>query len=82
MPQPLNDAFPDSELAFKTPVFLSHSKDDDVVPFKNGDMLWWRLEEDLGFDVDWKVYEDGGHWINEPRGVDDIVSFVRKVVNA
>jgi lysophospholipase-2 len=80
MPQPFNEIFPAEELAFKTPVFLSHSKDDDVVPFKNGDMLWWRLEEDLGFDVDWKVYEDGGHWINEPNGVDDIEEFLRKVL--
>lgn len=45
---PLTESFPNSELAFKTPVFLSHSKDDDVVPFHNGDMLCWGLEEVLG----------------------------------
>lgn len=75
---PLTDSFPNSELAFKTPIFLSHSKDDAVVPFNNGDMLCWGLEEVLGFDVEWKTYEDGGHWINEPQGVDDIVAFLRE----
>ena len=80
MPQPLNDAFPNEVLAFKTPIFLSHSKDDDVVPWQHGDMLLWRLEEDLGFEVDWKLYEDGGHWVNEPKGVDDIVAFLKTVM--
>jgi len=75
MPSPLNDAFPNSELAFKTPVFLSHSKDDNVIPFANGDMLMWRLEEDLGFDVAWKTIEDGG-----PRDMDDIVAFLGGVM--
>jgi len=76
----LNEDFPSSELAFKTPVFLSHSKDDNVVPWQNGDMLWWRLEEDLGMEVEWRLYEDGGHWVNEPRGVDDIVGFLGKAM--
>ncbi|KAI3332255.1 hypothetical protein HD806DRAFT_519030 [Xylariaceae sp. AK1471] len=40
----------------KTPIFLSHSVDVNVVPIKE--------------------YEDGGHWINEPQGVDDIVRFI------
>ncbi|KAG0652698.1 Acyl-thioesterase 1 [Hyphodiscus hymeniophilus] len=79
-PRPLNEDFHNSELAFKTPVFLSHSKDDDVVPWLNGDMLWWRLEEDLGMEVEWRLYEEGGHWVNEGRGVDDIVGFLGKVM--
>lgn len=29
--------------------------------------------------VSWKEYEDGGYWINEPQGVDEIVSFIRGI---
>ncbi|KAI1181620.1 lysophospholipase II [Nemania serpens] len=60
-----------------TPIFLSHSVDDDVVPIKNGR----KLRDDLlmrQFPVEWREYEDGGHWVNEPRGVDDMVCFIKK----
>jgi lysophospholipase-2 len=62
--------------ALKTAVFLSHSIDDDVIPIKNS----LKLEEGLlrlGFSVDRKTYNEGGHWIYEPQGVDDIESFIR-----
>ncbi|CAD6444339.1 6957e9de-1e4a-4b07-9806-5e13a73ab912-CDS [Sclerotinia trifoliorum] len=62
-----------------TPVFLSHSKDDDVVPESNGDVLYRGLRE-LGMKVTRKIYEDGGHWINEPQGVDDIVAFIQTLL--
>ncbi|KAE8449713.1 hypothetical protein EG329_007488 [Mollisiaceae sp. DMI_Dod_QoI] len=62
--------------AIDTPVFLSHSKDDMVVPIKNGVELEKMLRE-LGVEVTWKAYEDGDHWINEPEGVDDIVAFLK-----
>lgn len=58
-----------------TPVFLSHSEDDDVVPKFNGDVLYRGLCE-LGMRVTRKIYGDGGHWIHEPQGVDDIVAFI------
>ncbi|TAQ90046.1 hypothetical protein B7494_g1645 [Chlorociboria aeruginascens] len=67
-----------STFVLKTPVFLSHSQDDDVVPIANGKKLSTTLEE-LGMVVSWKQYKDGGHWVNEPQGVDDIVSFIRVV---
>ena len=70
---------PSGELAFETPIFLSHSQDDDVVPINNGRELC-RVLEDLGFVVGWKEYDDGGHWIKEPQGVDDIVAFLEKKV--
>ena len=75
-----DDLYPGMELAFKTPVFISHSKDDKTVPFRNGDQLQWDLEEVLGFDVTFKPYDDGDHWADEPNSVDDIVAFVRKHV--
>jgi lysophospholipase II len=67
---------PHSEPALETPVFLSHSADDDVVPIANGEKLSRGLKK-LGLTVCWKAYEDGGHWVNEPRGVDDIISFLQ-----
>jgi lysophospholipase II len=64
-----------STFVLETPVFLSHSQDDDVVPIANGKKLSTTLKK-LGMVVSWKQYEDGGHWVNEPQGVDDIVSFI------
>ncbi|KAK2598486.1 hypothetical protein N8I77_011899 [Diaporthe amygdali] len=59
-----------------TPVFLSHSRDDDVVPVQNGralrDILAQRQE------VEWHEYEDGGHWVHEPQGVDNIAEFLKR----
>ena len=64
--------------AFATPIFLSHSLDDNIVPINNKENLC-RTLRDLDFDITWKKYEDGGHWINEPQGVDDIVALHDKV---
>lgn len=59
-----------------TPVFLGHSVDDGVVPVKHGRELRDRLLS-LQFSVEWKEYADGGHWVNEPQGVDDVVHFLQ-----
>ncbi|TDZ14623.1 Acyl-protein thioesterase 1 [Colletotrichum orbiculare MAFF 240422] len=59
-----------------TPVFLGHAIDDDVVPVENGRRLRLALEKVLG-PVTWREYESGGHWVNEPEGVDDIVEWLR-----
>ncbi|XDG01036.1 hypothetical protein ABKA04_000651 [Annulohypoxylon sp. FPYF3050] len=61
-----------------TPVFLGHAIDDEVVPIQNGKRMRDILR-DLNFSVDFHEYQDGGHWINEPAGVDDIVNFVAKI---
>ncbi|PQE26621.1 phospholipase carboxylesterase protein [Rutstroemia sp. NJR-2017a BVV2] len=49
-----------------TPIFLSHSVNDEVVPIQNGRLLRDSLET-LGMKVTWREYEDGGHWIYEPE---------------
>lgn len=67
-----------AELPLQTPVFLSHSKDDPVVPIRNGVRLRQNLKR-LGMSVIWKEYEAGGHWVHEPQGVDDIVDFLREI---
>jgi lysophospholipase-2 len=67
--------------ALDTPIFLSHSVNDEVVPIQNGRLLRDCLET-LGMKVIWREYEDGGHWIYEPEdenirnGIDDIKEFV------
>jgi lysophospholipase-2 len=59
-----------------TPVFLSHAKDDDIVVFELGLQLRNVLQQELGMDVTWRSYDDGGHWINEPEGLDDLIAFL------
>ncbi|TVY46040.1 Acyl-protein thioesterase [Lachnellula subtilissima] len=63
---------------YTIPVFLAHCRDDQMVPVENGRNLREDLER-RGLVVTWKEYEDGGHWINEPQGVDDVVKFLQKV---
>jgi lysophospholipase II len=60
----------------ETPLFLSHSAGDSVVPAKNGEKLRDVLES-IGMNVEWHLYSDDGHWVNEPQGVDDMVAFIR-----
>lgn len=61
------------------PIFIGHCEDDEVVPIENGERIYRVLGECLGFTaVDFVKYKDGGHWVNEPKGVDDIVAFVRE----
>lgn len=72
-----NSHFCNESSVLKTPVLIQHCKDDDVVPAGNGEILRKSLEA-LGMDVEWKIYDEGGHWVNEPQGIDDMVSFIRK----
>ncbi|KAB5549592.1 Alpha/Beta hydrolase protein [Coniochaeta sp. 2T2.1] len=59
-----------------TPILLEHARDDEVVPVGNGRHMRDMLEK-LGFDnVEWWEYEDGGHWINEPKGVSRFYAFL------
>lgn len=58
-----------------TPFLLCHSVDDEIVPVRNGRALRDILQQSQ--EVEWHEYEDGGHWVNEPQGVDDIVCFIR-----
>ncbi|KAK8051588.1 hypothetical protein PG993_002973 [Apiospora rasikravindrae] len=66
-----------AEAMREIPMLLTHSLDDDVVPIQNGR----RLRDILimqGFAVEWKEYPDGGHWVNEPQGMDDMAYFLRR----
>ncbi|KAA8625843.1 esterase [Pyrenophora tritici-repentis] len=62
----------------KTPVLLQHCKDDQVVPVENGEDLRMRLEE-MRIQVKFDCFDHGGHWLNEPEGMDGIVRFLQDV---
>jgi lysophospholipase II len=59
----------------RTPVFIGHSTDDNIVNIKLAREMRDTLT-DLGLSVTWKEYQDAGHWISEPKGVDDIIHFL------
>lgn len=61
----------------QTSIFLGHSLDDGVVPIENARRMSGILTN-LGLSVEWRIYADGGHWLNEPQGVDDVVSFINR----
>lgn len=65
--------------ALSTPVSLCHTKDDDVINISYGQDLRDKLR-DMGAQVTWCDCEDGGHWLNKPKGVDDVVAFVNKAM--
>ncbi|KAI0531669.1 lysophospholipase II [Xylaria digitata] len=60
-----------------TPIFLGHSIDDNVVSIENGRELR-NILQSRKLQVEWREYEDGGHWVNEPQGVDDIARFMNR----
>jgi lysophospholipase-2 len=68
------------QAAIKTPIFLAHSIDDDVVPCKLGDDLC-QIVKHLGFNVTWKMYKDGMHQIHPDHGVDDMSLFIQRALN-
>ena len=63
-----------TQTAQRTPVFLSHSRDDKTIKIKYGEELRDGLKE-IGMDVEWHAYKDGGHWVNEPSGVGEYNAF-------
>jgi lysophospholipase-2 len=61
------------------PVLLQHCRDDEVVPIANGEEMAEQLRT-MGMKVEWQNFEEGGHWLNEPEGMDGIVRFVKQVM--
>jgi lysophospholipase-2 len=64
------------QLALQIPVLVEHALDDEVVPPALGRDLRDTLMS-LGSEVQLAEYENGGHWINEPKGIDDMVHFIK-----
>lgn len=74
-----SDVHPEHRNSHPLPLFLGHSRDDSVISVCHGRTLrdtLGRFPDQL--KVEWHEYEDGGHWLNEPQGVDDIVAFLRR----
>jgi hypothetical protein len=34
----------------------------------------------MGMEVVWEDFEEDGHWLNEPKGMDGIVRFIKEVM--
>jgi len=66
-----------NDKVLNTPVFLTHCKDDDVVSVTHGNDLCQSLGS-MALYTEWHCYETGGHWLNEPQGVDDVVALMKK----
>ena len=62
-----------------TPVLLEHNVDDPLVLVENARRLRDTLAG-FGVQVEWREYERGGHWLQEPQGAEDAVAFLRRVV--
>ncbi|EMC94442.1 hypothetical protein BAUCODRAFT_548505 [Baudoinia panamericana UAMH 10762] len=67
--------------ALHTPALLEHCDDDAIIAMRYGEELHVNLEA-LGIKVEWKAYGDGDHWINEPKGFEDFVEFVKTCLHA
>ncbi|KAI3325602.1 phospholipase/carboxylesterase family protein [Xylariaceae sp. AK1471] len=72
----LEGSNPSDDIYRNTPVFISHCADDPIVPIEQGRRLSDTLAA-YGMAVTWKEYSSGGHWINSPQGVEDIVAFLK-----
>lgn len=74
-----SDAMEDIGVLKATPVLLEHCADDTTVPAALGRSCRDFLTR-IGMDVTYKEYEEGGHWIKSPQGMDDIVAFIERIV--
>ncbi|KAK5119875.1 hypothetical protein LTR85_007201 [Meristemomyces frigidus] len=70
-----------SSAPMSTPALISYALDDGTVEPQLSQQLAGTVER-LGFPVQVKKYDDCGHWIKEPEGVDDMASFLEDVVGA
>lgn len=66
-----------AQLFLSTPVLLCHAVDDEMIDIELNRQACTALKG-FGMEVEWKEYQDGGHWINEPQGYDDIVAFLAR----
>lgn len=86
MPESEGQDFKSNEDALRTPVFLAHCQNDEVIGIEYGETMKKHLEY-LGMSVAWHSYpdagqyEDSGHWMNEPQGMDDVVAFLKTVTS-
>lgn len=73
------DGTPCDEIIEQTPILMEHCVDDPTVKFEGGKQLRKQLEG-YGATIVWKEYPEGGHWLKSPEGLDDLATFLRKVL--
>ncbi|KAI0025321.1 phospholipase/carboxylesterase [Xylariomycetidae sp. FL0641] len=64
------------QTACSTPVFLGHGALDEKKPYREGEAAA-RTMRAAGYQVEWKLYPNLGHWYQVPEEIDDIVEFIR-----
>ncbi|KAM3446247.1 hypothetical protein MY3296_009846 [Beauveria thailandica] len=64
--------------ACRTPVLLGHGAEDEKVPIRLGEAAR-EIMRAAGYCVDWKRYENQGHWYKIPDQIDDIVNFISRI---
>jgi lysophospholipase-2 len=64
-------------VTYSTPVLLEHCLDDFVIAIESGKDLEEQLRA-LGMQVAMNTYDSGGHWVNEPLGIDNLVNFIEQ----
>ncbi|KAK3334083.1 Alpha/Beta hydrolase protein [Cercophora scortea] len=69
----------DDEMIRNTPVLLQHNRDDEIVRVEDGRELRDTLRR-FGATVTWQEYPSGGHWLHEPKGVEDVAAWLTKYV--
>src|SRR5690606_31072222 len=72
----------ESKKLLQTPMWLGHGEDDAYVDVDLGRRARGSVEA-IGMRVEWKAYtgaEEEGHWLKEPEEFDDIVAFLKGII--
>lgn len=70
---------PHDSVLRNTVMLLEHCVDDPLVLVESGRRLRVILGGvGFGAHVEWREYQDGGHWFKSPEGIDDPVAFLTK----
>ncbi|KAJ2967095.1 hypothetical protein NQ176_g9835 [Zarea fungicola] len=64
--------------AYRTPVFLGHGGADEKVPVLLGEAAATVMRS-AGYNVNWKCYQEQGHWYKIPDEIDDIIEFIARI---
>ena len=62
-----------------TPIFIGHGDKDEKIKPALGKNICDVLQK-IGFAVSWKSYNEG-HWYKIPEEIDDIVEFLKEIIN-
>ena len=67
------------DILSNTPILIEHCVDDTVLSINDGQTLRDTLIN-FGMQVTWKEYASGGHWLNNPDGTADLITFLQETV--